>query len=927
MRELATRCKKPLITLDNIGAQEFDILVTDVIDSCHFWANIDDQIGSYKKLEQIRTDLQIVEHHERCMPVKYQLGASRFSEDNLWYRCWCVEVSKLERREAKVFYIDYGNGEWISWDQFTDIHKKFWDLAPQAVPFKLAGLENASNLSPEILNEGSKYLDALICNKVCRARTCQPSDPNKPHIIEVELIIKKEGNVPVNKQMALTRYVQETRNAPHVVQGPLHNHSIQEINLTPSQQQTTSTLQPQQPAKQTPPCRPFVNTQNAQAQPQTTTTPQPQQPVKQTPPQPFVNTQNAQAQPQQPAKQTSPRPSVNTQNAQAQPQQPAKQTSPQPFVNTQSAQAQPQTTTTPQPQLPAKQTPPQPFVNTPNALGTQAAVQFAQPVQQSVNQELLPSKQSVHSQQSSESSLANSPQSGQDRIGQQSLQQDQKVEPVDKSPPRTLQHQQQLPSYMYQLFEKKEVIKIMLSYVISPDEIYFFMADYKTQQNLRRMSRALVNDVNPKAKIYPRVGDIVIRISERGRFYRVRIRSIPKSAALGVDKVAIQSVDYGWRELAPLSSLCELPPQSLRSLPPQVMHAKLAGIKRKEGMPCYSDVAIDNLITVKSRREVIQASVVKRQEDGILLVELFESEGPSLNVQFLKMNWAQLDESQRSLFCANFTPSSSDDSGLSPTQRSNNLPLTSNQIPKWHPQENIHHIDNQSNHSDWEDSLIEIEEDWMDATPVTGAREDASRRQSWDHLYIPPPPEMHSPSSAGLARSVPLGTLPSSDIHPPSLGGSVSSGTHDIQAPSAAASSVPHNVRLPTSGGLGSASSGPLGIPPPSDIRPSSSEGSVSSGLHDLRSPSTATSASSVPPNVRLPSAAATSVSSVPPNVRPPSSGGSGSASSGPHDLRSPSTATSASSVAPNVWLHLQQHQQQRVVASLIYAVLPQKLQ
>ena len=38
-----------------------------------------------------------------------------------------------------MFYIDYGNCEWISWNQFTDIHKKFWDLAPQAVPFKLAG--------------------------------------------------------------------------------------------------------------------------------------------------------------------------------------------------------------------------------------------------------------------------------------------------------------------------------------------------------------------------------------------------------------------------------------------------------------------------------------------------------------------------------------------------------------------------------------------------------------------------------------------------------------------------------------------------------------------------------------------------------------------------------------------------------------------
>ena len=54
-------------------------------------------------------------------------------------RCWCLEVSSQEKKQAKVFYIDFGNCEWISWDQFTDIHKEFWDLAPQAVAFKLAG--------------------------------------------------------------------------------------------------------------------------------------------------------------------------------------------------------------------------------------------------------------------------------------------------------------------------------------------------------------------------------------------------------------------------------------------------------------------------------------------------------------------------------------------------------------------------------------------------------------------------------------------------------------------------------------------------------------------------------------------------------------------------------------------------------------------
>ena len=45
MCELLKRCKKPLRTLDNIGAQEFDILVTDIVDSCHFWANVDDEVS------------------------------------------------------------------------------------------------------------------------------------------------------------------------------------------------------------------------------------------------------------------------------------------------------------------------------------------------------------------------------------------------------------------------------------------------------------------------------------------------------------------------------------------------------------------------------------------------------------------------------------------------------------------------------------------------------------------------------------------------------------------------------------------------------------------------------------------------------------------------------------------------------------------
>ena len=177
----------------------------------------------------------------------------------------------------------------------------------------------------------------------------------------MELTVNSEDKreIHVNKKMALTRYVQETRKSPLGAQGHLQNYSIQEINQTLGSRQQATIIQPQQPAKQIPP-----------------------------------------------------QPSVNTRNAQL----------------------------------------------------FQAAVQHAQPVKQSVDQELLPSKQALHSQQlanSSKQPVQESPLNV--PVNQQSLP-NQNVEPVEKSLPETLQ-KQQLPSYVYQLFDKKEVIEVLISHV------------------------------------------------------------------------------------------------------------------------------------------------------------------------------------------------------------------------------------------------------------------------------------------------------------------------------------------------------------------------------------------------------------------------------------------------------------------------------
>ena len=60
MSKLAQLCKKPFRTASNIGFEEFDILVTDVVDSCHFWANVDDKVSSLMLSSSITLRLESI---------------------------------------------------------------------------------------------------------------------------------------------------------------------------------------------------------------------------------------------------------------------------------------------------------------------------------------------------------------------------------------------------------------------------------------------------------------------------------------------------------------------------------------------------------------------------------------------------------------------------------------------------------------------------------------------------------------------------------------------------------------------------------------------------------------------------------------------------------------------------------------------------
>ena len=127
---------------------------------------------------------------------------------------------------------------------------------------------------------------------------------------------------------------------------------------------------------------------------------------------------------------------------------------------------------------PEKHIPPHPFMKTQAADATHSALQ---PVQRSSSQEHLPAKKHLElsqkifestqsqstqklfesTQSQSMRSTSQSPQARQGGYDQQASQ-NAKLEHVTKSPQGAFQHEQSLPN---QLFEKKEVIKIILSRV------------------------------------------------------------------------------------------------------------------------------------------------------------------------------------------------------------------------------------------------------------------------------------------------------------------------------------------------------------------------------------------------------------------------------------------------------------------------------
>ena len=69
----------------------------------------------------------------------------------------------------------------------------------------------------------------------------------------------------------------------------------------------------------------------------------------------------------------------------------------------------------------------------------------------------------------------------------------------------------------------------------------------------------------------------------------------------------VRDIDFGKVKTTPLKALYALP-ASVKCIPPQAKYAKLAGIRKKEGMKSYPALASHVLINAKKSKQVKKSS-------------------------------------------------------------------------------------------------------------------------------------------------------------------------------------------------------------------------------------------------------------------------------------------------------------------------------
>ena len=124
---------------------------------------------------------------------------AQFSEDQVWYRAQILSVD-AETEEVEVYFIDYGNGETMTWRSMKVIPEEFCELPAQALQCRLADIEPVGRVWS---NEAVDVLKELILDRELKGI---PSHLCKTGAVVIKLFVDDDDSVLVAQQLVVAGY-------------------------------------------------------------------------------------------------------------------------------------------------------------------------------------------------------------------------------------------------------------------------------------------------------------------------------------------------------------------------------------------------------------------------------------------------------------------------------------------------------------------------------------------------------------------------------------------------------------------------------------------------------------------------------------------------------------------------------------------------
>ncbi|XP_054017258.1 serine/threonine-protein kinase 31 [Dryobates pubescens] len=142
-----------------------DVVGCHVEDAVTFWAQ---SVSKYNDVWKISYALAKACPQANAIldkPDFSKIYGGCFSEDRCWYRCVVQQV--INNEKFQVFYIDYGNSEVLNRSHIVEIPPNLQSPGV-AKKYRLWGLQIPSNQNLSMFDQGKKFLNSLVYEKVIK---------------------------------------------------------------------------------------------------------------------------------------------------------------------------------------------------------------------------------------------------------------------------------------------------------------------------------------------------------------------------------------------------------------------------------------------------------------------------------------------------------------------------------------------------------------------------------------------------------------------------------------------------------------------------------------------------------------------------------------------------------------------------------------